>query len=71
VCQTNGLDATKGNVYYTEERQARLGLIDLTCVIAAVGRIPMGDGRYGIFDRSTEESWPTIHEETIERQGSS
>jgi hypothetical protein len=40
-----------------------LGVTDLTCLVATVGRVPMGNGQYGIVDRSIEEAWPTVFEE--------
>jgi hypothetical protein len=60
-CDTGGMDATKSRVYYTE--MGALGVADLTCLVATVGRVPMGNGRYGIVDRSIEEAWPTVFEE--------
>jgi hypothetical protein len=66
-CATNGLDATKVTTYYDEMEP--LSVVDVTCIIATVGRVPMGDGRYGIVDRSTEESWPSVHESDIGTNG--
>ncbi len=65
-CITEGLDATESLVYYS--RTGPIGVADLTCFVATVGRVPMGGGRYGIVDRSTEESWPTVYEALPEEQ---
>ena len=40
--------------------------MDLTCVVAAIGRVPIEDGHFGIIDRSLEEVWPTVHESIME-----
>lgn len=68
-CITNGLDATTSPVFYTAH--GPLGVADLTCFVSTVGRIPMGGDRYGIIDRSTEESWPTVYEPLPEEQDES
>jgi hypothetical protein len=60
-CITNGIDATVEKAYYSG--MGRVGVADLTCYVATVGRVPMGDQRYGIIDRSTEEAWPTVYED--------
>jgi hypothetical protein len=66
-CITNGSDATKATTYYDEIEQ--LSVVNLTCIIAAVGRVPMGGGRYGIVDRNTEEAWPSVHDSDVGTNG--
>jgi hypothetical protein len=63
-CITNGIDATVQRTYYSA--MGPVGVADLTCYVATVGRVPMGEQRYGIIDRSTEEAWPTVYEDAQE-----
>jgi hypothetical protein len=63
-CVTNGVDATVQKAYYSAMRP--VGVADLTCYVATVGRVPVGQQRYGIIDRSTEEAWPTVYEDAEE-----
>jgi len=60
-CNTGGLDATITRAYF--DSMGRIGVADLTCFVATVGRVPMGEGRYGVVDRSTEEAWPSVYED--------
>jgi hypothetical protein len=46
----SGLDATVEKTYYLTKNS--LGVVDLACLVAAVGCVPMGDGCFGIVDRS-------------------
>ena len=58
---THSADATQTRVYYNS-----LGPVivaDLTSLVSGAGRVPMGDSRFGIVDRSIEEAWPTVYED--------
>jgi hypothetical protein len=60
-CKRDGVDATTTRAYFDD--MGRIGVADLTCFVATVGRVPMGEGRYGVVDRSTEEAWPSVYED--------
>ncbi|KIM20269.1 hypothetical protein M408DRAFT_308535 [Serendipita vermifera MAFF 305830] len=63
-CETAGVDATSSLAYYSAK--GRLGIADLTCMVATVGRVPVSRGTFGIVDRSTKESWPSVYEPLAE-----
>jgi hypothetical protein len=60
-CETANTDAAKQKTYFSAYRQE--GIADLACLVSVVGRVPVGQGRYGIIDRSMEDSWPTVCED--------
>jgi hypothetical protein len=59
-CDTDGGDAAQQRVTYRGMRP--MGVADISAVKAAIGRLIMGNGTFGIIDR-TNEVWPSLYEQ--------
>jgi hypothetical protein len=64
-CDTDGGDAALRRVYYRTMRE--VGVADISALKATIGRLIIGDGTFGIIDR-TPEVWPSLYEQAADEQ---